>query len=330
MTGHTGLFVAPVPGTTTGATAKDARLALAGLLAKNADGAVRVGVMADGLGPVVTGTAGMSYRIRKHVAVTKVSEANGPVLVPNDGDLLVSTDPSPGSNSRIDVIWVRQPHVTGDGGSETTVSPEYGVTRGATSAVPSKPAVPTGATELASVPVTAGTTATSGLTFTPGRWTAANGAPVPVRDQVERDAIGAFPGLQVLRLDVNGLVETYTSAGEWSDWTLLPLATGFTNNGAEPSVRVIGGVAYFRGRVARIPANGNFTGPATYPVVVAGGIPAWARPTVDDFFPVPGNSGTTPVIRALAKIDGSLEILIGSDPQGWASLAGIRYPVRLS
>lgn len=328
MTHHTGSWVARDAGGN-GTTAQGSRLASGGLLSKNSTSAldVRTGVLFDGGGPVVTGAAGMTYSIRAHVAVTKMSNANGPTLVPNDSTVSVSTDPAPGSNSRIDVIWVRQRHVTGDGGSESSVAPEFGVAKGSSSVTPSAPSIPAGAVELSRATVTTGTTATSGLTFTPGRWTVANGAPVPVRSETERDAIGAFPGLQVLRLDLNGLVETYTSAGGWSDWTLLTLATGFTNNGAAPSVRVVGGVAYFRGRVARIPANGNFTGPGTYPVVAVGGIPTWARPTVDDYFPAPGNSGVTPVIRALPKVDGSLEIYVGADPQGWASLAGIRYPV---
>lgn len=167
MTAQTGLFVARDAGGN-GTTPKGARTALAGLLAKNADGTVKVGVLADGQGPVVTGAAGMSYSVRKHVAVTKASEANGPVLVPNDGTVSVSTDPAPGSNSRIDVVYVWQRLVSGDGGSETTVAPVIDVAKGAASATPAVPAIPTGALELARATVPSGTTATSGLTFTQG------------------------------------------------------------------------------------------------------------------------------------------------------------------
>lgn len=171
-----GLFVARAPGGN-GTTPTGARQALAGLLAKNADGTVRTGVLADGLGPVVTGTAGMSYTVRKHVAVTKASEANGPVLVPNDGAVTVSTTPSPGSNSRIDVVYVLQRLVTGDGGSESTNAPIIDVAQGSVSATPSKPSIPTGATELGSFVVTSGATATSALAYTPGRFTWANSGP---------------------------------------------------------------------------------------------------------------------------------------------------------
>lgn len=183
-----GLFVARDAGGN-GTTAKGARLALAGLLAKNSDGTVKVGVLADGQGPVVTGAAGMSYNVRKHVAVTKASEANGPVLVPNDGTVSVTTDPAPGSNSRIDVIYVLQPLVTGDGGSSSSVAPIIDVAKGAVAASPSVPAIPSGALELARVTVPSGTTATSGLTFTQGPFTYPGGVP-SVRGSVGSAAPG--------------------------------------------------------------------------------------------------------------------------------------------
>jgi hypothetical protein len=170
MAGQPGLFVRQLANGS-GTTPQGARQALAGLLAKNADGTVKTGVIADGQGAVVSGAAGMSYSIRKHVAVTKASEINGPTLVPNDGPVTVTTDPAPGSNSRIDIIYVLQRLVSGDGGSETTNQPLYDVAKGAVSATPVAPSLPTGALELARTTVTAGTTATSALTFTQGQLT---------------------------------------------------------------------------------------------------------------------------------------------------------------
>lgn len=174
MAAQTGLYVQQMPEPDgSGATAKGSRLAIAGLIAKNSDGTVRVGVLADGQGPVVTGNAGMTYTIRKHVAVTKTSEANGPTLVPNDGNVTVTTDPAPGSNSRIDIIWVQQRHLAVDGGSDVVNTPLFGVAKGAVSATPSAPTglMPTGALELARTTVAAGTVATSGLTITQGPMT---------------------------------------------------------------------------------------------------------------------------------------------------------------
>jgi hypothetical protein len=189
MTALTGKYVAR-DSAGNGTTARGARLADAGLLAKNSDGTVRVGVLLDGQGAVVTGAAGMSYSVRKHVAVTKASEANGPVLVPNDGVVSVTTDPAPGSNSRWDVIYSLQPLVSGDGGSSTSVAPIIDVAKGTASATPSVPSIPTGALELARVPVPSGTTATSGLTFTQGPVTWVGGG--VVRSYVRADTPAGY------------------------------------------------------------------------------------------------------------------------------------------
>lgn len=173
MTAQTGLYVQNLADGS-GATARGSRLAMGGLLAKNTDGTVKVGVLADGQGPVVTGTSGMSYNIRTHVAVTKMSDANGATLVPNYGTVNVATDPAPGSNSRIDIIYVLQRHLTVDGGSDVVNTPIFGVAKGNAASSPQPPSIPTGALELARVPVTVNTTATSGLTFTQGAITTAN------------------------------------------------------------------------------------------------------------------------------------------------------------
>lgn len=193
MAAQTGLFVHQLPDGS-GTTSRGARLALAGLLAKNTDGTVKTGVLADGLGPVVTGTAGMSYSIRKHVAVTKASEVNGPTLVPNDGAVTVPTDPAPGTNSRIDIIYVLQRLISGDGGSETTNQPLYAVAKGVTSATPVAPPLPAGALELARTTVTVGTTATSGLTFTYGTWTTTSGGKLPLADTLVESGASALWG----------------------------------------------------------------------------------------------------------------------------------------
>lgn len=230
MTALPGTWVARDAGGN-GTTPRASRLAQAGLLAKNSDGSVRVGVLADGQGPVVTGTAGMSYSVRKHVAVTKMSEVNGPVLVPNDGPVSVSTTPAPGSNSRIDVVYVLQRHVTGDGGSESTNAPVIGVVQGGAASVPSAPSIPTGATELGRATVTSGTTATSALTITPGRWTAPTGSAIPVADGTERDSITPYEGLRVYRLDKHR-VETYLGSTGWDQvdpTALTPFGAGWSN-----------------------------------------------------------------------------------------------------
>lgn len=191
MTAQRGLWIAQ-DGSGNGTTPKGARLATGGLLAH--DGAtplgVRKGVVFDGGGPVVTGTAGMSYDVRAFVVATMASSANGPTIVANDATVNVATGAAPGSGSRIDVVWVRQKLLAGDGGSETGNEAEIGVTQGVASGSPSAPAIPTGALSLAQVTVTAGTTATNTLVFTRShQWTAAAGGVVRVESSTERAAI---------------------------------------------------------------------------------------------------------------------------------------------
>jgi hypothetical protein len=191
MTAQRGMWIAQ-DSNDDGTTPKGARLATGGLLAH--DGAsplgVRKGVIHDGGGPVVAGTAGMSYDVRAHVAVTMASSTNGPTVIANDATVNVPTTAAPGSGSRIDVIWVRQKLITGDGGSESTNEAEYGVTQGTASGSPSAPAIPTGAMALAQTTVGVGVTATNTLVFTRAhQWTAAAGGVVRVESDTERSGI---------------------------------------------------------------------------------------------------------------------------------------------
>lgn len=192
-----------------GTTPASARLATGGMLAKNgASGRdVRKGVLWDNGTPVVTGTASMAYSIRACNVVVMPSASQGPIIVPNDGDITVATTASPGSNSRIDVIWVRQHLVAADGGADTDVIAEFGVTQGTAAASPSAPAIPTGAVELASATVTTGTTATNTLTISQTHlWTVANGAPIPVRNDTERDTLALY--------DVDGMLVNHLGSDE--------------------------------------------------------------------------------------------------------------------
>lgn len=292
MAAQTGLFVQQLADGS-GTTAKGARQALAGLLAKNSDGTVRVGVLADGLGAVVTGAAGMTYNIRKHVAVTKVSEANGPTLVANDGSVSVSTDPAPGTNSRIDVIWVQQRHLVVDGGSDAVNTPVFGVAKGPTAAVPAVPSIPAGATELARVTVTAGTTATSGLTFTQGPWTVANG--------------GSLPG-------ADGKIDT-----DWIAPTLTTTGTPWVNFGsprATAGYRRKNGVVHLKGMVANGTASVIFT------------LPPGFRPAATDRWDVPASGGTASIEIGSA---GDVVVAVykgGGDPSA-VSLAPISFVAEL-
>lgn len=286
MTAQTGLFVQQLADGS-GTTAKGARQALAGLLAKNTDGTVKVGVLADGLGAVVTGAAGMSYSIRKHVAVTKVSEANGPTLVANDGTVSVATDPAPGSNSRIDTIWVQQRHLAVDGGADTVNTPLFGVAKGAAAASPSAPTIPTGALELARVTVPSGTTATSGLTFTQGAQTSANG----------------------------GRIVTA--------WTPLTLGNGWVVYGSgfrSPAWRMVGDEVQIRGSIK---SGGGGVAPAW---ILNVALPATARPSAVEGFVCQAYPGACRIdVDTAGQL--TIQIYIASGTNGHVSLDGIRFSV---
>jgi len=229
MTGQTGLAVSR-DGASNGTTPKGFRLANGGGLAKQTTGIdVRKGVMWDGGGSVVTGVASMNYSIRACVCVVMPSATQGPIMLANDAALLVPTTAAPGSNSRIDIVWVRQHLVAADGGADTDVIAEFGCTQGAVAAVPVAPAIPTGAVELARATVGVGVTQTSALTISQTHnWTAAAGAPIPVRDDTDRNALTVFDGLLVNHL-TDRLIQRYNSqSAQWDpSWrTFVPVVTG--------------------------------------------------------------------------------------------------------
>lgn len=168
-------------------TPLDARLADMGLVVCNADGSPRAGVLTplDGL---VTALATMHVAVAAAEFVTSKGKADGVARLTNDGVVNVAISAAPVSNSRIDVIWVKHnDDTTGD----ANALPTFGVTAGVAAAVPTKPAIPTGALELATLRVYAGTTAANGganvLTNTYA-FTAPRGSTVLMRTNVERAA----------------------------------------------------------------------------------------------------------------------------------------------
>lgn len=277
MSGLTGTWVAR-DGGGNGTLPKGARQAQGGLLAGNGASAldVRKGVLADASGPVVSGTAAMTYSVRSFRAVTMVTTANGPVVVANDAAVVVATTAAPGSNSRIDVIWCRQHLVAGDGGSDSDVILEIGVTQGAVAASPAVPAIPSGALSLAQVTVTAGTTATNTLTFTRSHnWTTANGGILPIYTSAERTALTPWQGMSIfyipdLELQTWDGSAWKPSTGTDTGWVNLTFTSGTYGTPAAqlaPQCRRIGKRVYFRGSIERTSgtfANGNT--PAIVPV----------------------------------------------------------------
>lgn len=168
-------------------TPLDARLMDMAELTVNADGSPRPGVLDTYGAALVTALATMNVAIAAADFVTSKGTADGVAIFTNDGTVNVAITAAPASNSRIDVIWVRhQDSTTGDGAS----TPIFGVTAGVAAASPTKPAIPTGALELATLRVYAGTTAANGgantLTNT-YPMTSLRGAPVCFRTKADLD-----------------------------------------------------------------------------------------------------------------------------------------------
>ncbi|VHM07101.1 Uncharacterised protein [Streptococcus pyogenes] len=190
----------------------DERRIYQGRYARNADGSTRLGVLPAHANPLVTGRASMGYDIGAFNAVTARTAA-GVEEIANDGTITAATTPAPGSNSRIDVIWVRSLFST-PVSSDVSNDVVFGVTQGTPSASPAKPSIPAGALELATaeIPSTATTTLSSGVVITQtSPFTAAAGGVVWLRSAA--DAWAAPDGASAYRLDTKRIVDRV--AGVW-------------------------------------------------------------------------------------------------------------------
>lgn len=166
-------------------TPLDARLMNMAQIVGNSDGSPRPGVL-DGDGrALVTPLATMNVAVAAADFVTTKGTADGVAIFTNDGTVNVPITAAPASNSRIDVIWVKHnDNTTGDANS----TPVFGVTAGTAAASPTKPSIPTGALELATIRVYAGTTAANGgtnVTTNTYQMTASRGGVVPFRTRAD-------------------------------------------------------------------------------------------------------------------------------------------------
>lgn len=195
-------------------TPLDARLFNMAELVCNADGTPRAGVLGQANPSIVSATATMNVAIAAAEFATSKGKADGVAVFTNDGTVNVLIGAAPASNSRIDVIWVKHNDTeTGDANS----LPTFGVTAGAAAASPTKPAIPTGALELATLLIYSGTTATNGgantLTNTYAM-TAQRGGVVPFRTKTDLDAwTTAIVGQEAVTLDTGE--KWIRSGGSW-------------------------------------------------------------------------------------------------------------------
>lgn len=183
----------------------------------------RPGVLPGGASPLLTGDATWAYNVGIANFVTSRGASDGDQLYGNDGAVLIGTTgvgstvpiaPAAGLQ-RIDIAWTRHP--TNLENADTSSEPLFGVASGtAVSSSPVAPSIPAGALEIGRNTMTSAATSTSsaGNTITQSAlYTAVRGAPVPFRNQAERDAYPApYDGLEGRRLDLH-LIETYDGSG---------------------------------------------------------------------------------------------------------------------
>lgn len=298
MTARDGLFVVGAAGA--GQTSPtEARLAAAGLLAPGAGGIdFRPGALYGPGNPLgVTGTGSMTYSVAAgHFAASRGTSL-GVYLACNDAAATVSTGAAPGSGSRYDLIWIRQPDAEqGDADSVAVI----GVTQGTSSGSPTKPygSVPAGALVLAESLVASGATSTNDVahvTITQvAAWTAARGALVPVRSQTERDALTLFESLTVWRLDVHAL-ETYTGTA-WVRYspTWTSYSPTWASSGTAPSL----GNGTLTGAYQQLGKTVHFS-----IKLVAGNTTTFGTGSYSLTLPVaPANKGRTAVTATLSDI----------------------------
>lgn len=231
-----GLFVHK-DASNTNASPRSARLAFGGLQGRSATGAVQTGVMVDQMTPVVTGTAAtgpMTVSIRPCVIVSQFAPADGATITALDTPTPVPVEAAPDTNSRIDLVWVRQNRLAAsDGGAGADNRLELGVTTGTVSGSPTAPAAPPGAIALATFPVAAGTTSTAALVFTPAHeWVTANGGLTPAAKGSRQ--LLAWNGTEVVSLyagndpTLHQVTVSTSPGGLWSsDLWITQQATAF-------------------------------------------------------------------------------------------------------
>jgi len=331
-------------------SAQDARLDDAGLIAVAGNTAVdvRTGVLPGpnftSLVVGTTATAPMTVQIRTNHWVTSRGAANGPYRGSNEVTRVVNLTAAPGSNSRIDVVYVKmQDNTPGIPTPDGVAGEEYGVVTGTAAAVPTKPALPVGALELATVTITTGATNTLGAGVTIAntvRYTGLRGTPIPVRNATERDAIisagAGYPTLTVARLDANGVLEQYDGStwrryqfNEDTGWLDTPGVGGAFSFGTGGSkYRVRNGFCSLRSHIAFL-NNGN---PINLTVPDSQGtftLPPIARPTFAIAAPATylyGGTGHGSVLETVFGTDGTVRVN-GRGLQGGGFQIYATYPV---
>ncbi|MGA1812767.1 hypothetical protein VH571_10325 [Frondihabitans sp. 4ASC-45] len=306
--------------TTSGSTALDARLVEQALLVKNANDVPRVGVLYGAINPLMT-TNSMTLIVTDQV-VFAVSRGNsdGAVLVTVSGAYTVTIAGAPASNSRIDVIYIKQ-NDTDQGDANS--NPVIGVVQGDASASPRPNALPTGAVQIATltIPARAISTSSTGviLTHTIGG-TALHGQPIRYRNltAMNADAANVIDGTLGY---VKGGDLYWMQAGSWQQftgdtgWVGFSPASGFTAT-SNLAYRRIGQTVYLRGQIQ--PNSGNIV--ASTLATLPGGI-APAQNTAYQ-----ANGSGTVTSKVLINTDGTIVTGTPTAATPYLRLDGMIFP----
>lgn len=213
-------------------SAQKARTSQSALVAHDGAGP-RLGVFYEGNQSLIAGTAttapSMQVSVSPLAFCGQKALAEGVYVGRSIGTVLVDVAAAPASNSRIDVVYVMQRDTASTTSPDGVTQGEIGVVTGSAAVSPTKPAIPSGAVEVGSVTVAAGATKTTDAQVTIATtwgWTSAAGAPIPVPNQSTRDALSAYDGLRVYRLDLHQ--EESHNGTSWGTPTARAISTKVT------------------------------------------------------------------------------------------------------
>ena len=198
----------------------DARRDMSGLFVCNKTTMLPIaGILDRSQDNLVTGN-GNSMSVTVH-PFNAVLNRYGALLIQNDGNVNVPLNAAPSSNSRIDVVYVRQ-NETRSPMSDGSDVPAFGVAKGTAAAVPVAPAVPDGALALAQVLLPAGVSNTSanGVAITQTYVGAAmKGDMLRAQTSAQRDALTSVPDGTLLHNVADGC--DYVRKGDkWRGWNM--------------------------------------------------------------------------------------------------------------
>jgi hypothetical protein len=193
----------------------DMRLDLAGLVARDTQGRPRAGIFPQNSDPLLSGRNDRAVDVQMF---NFVANRNGAVFGMHEGTTAVPIGAAPASNSRWDVIYVKQ-NETRSPFADPTDGPTFGVLAGVAAANPQERTdLPAGAVKVGAVKFPAGavTTLDSGVEFrTNPQWTAAEGGVVLCRDAADLAAWTPHDDSIARRLDTGR--EYRRINGAWVD-----------------------------------------------------------------------------------------------------------------